>query len=433
MLINSSIALTRKKDGVVLYNKSSSEMHELNNFGALILKRYYEGKEKEQIYQELSEAIHSTPPIVLKKYVEDFELQLFKKSILVRNTLKTKNVFDFVGFDLTYKCNLKCKHCYVSHSATVNELSLRNIFQIIQKISKAGTSHIEYSGGECLCRNDALKIFDITNNLKIPFSFRTNGTLITEKTAKILSRMKYLNVVHISLDGSNEKINSIIRGKGQFQSTIRGIKNLVSQNIHPRIVYTCHKHNLSDMENVIKLCIRLGIRDIYFSPIFFQGKAEKSELLLSVQQSIQMSEDINNFSDKYSREITMPSLMKSLKTFQDLGIKRVGCGLSRNNISISPNGDIFPCRRLSAYPELKIGNILEDSIKEIIKSGRFLLCRNIGVNKIKGCKVCRIKYYCGGGCRESAYKKHGDLYCTDPNCSIYKHNILNILQPNIGS
>ena len=58
-----------------------------------------------------------------------------------------------VHFDLTYRCNERCRHCYLEHESA-GELETPEVVAILQQIRKAGTLFLCFSGGEVFLRQD---------------------------------------------------------------------------------------------------------------------------------------------------------------------------------------------------------------------------------------------------------------------------------------
>lgn len=422
-IINPQIIFNYYDNKLFAFNKSTSELHQLNLLASIILKKYFKGKNRDTICKELSTVPSLKSQANLFNIIKKFELQLIKAAILIHKS-HINNLLSFVGFDLTYNCNLNCKHCYLGNKRNEEQFSTDQVLQSISKLFNVGINLIEYSGGEIFLREDIFTILKYTNKLKIPFSIRSNGTLFNLETANILSKIDFLRMVHISLDGANDKVTSITRGTGQFQEIIKGIKNLVYHGIFPRIVFTCHRYNYNDIENTILLCIKLDIKQFYISPIFYQGNAIKNKMMLSEKQYYHFGTLIDDLSEKYSTKITIPSLKRRMKIFDSYSILKKACGLAQKGFSILPNGDIYPCRRLSEYPELQLGNILESVIGELILSKKYLEYKNFSVDNIEGCMNCSLKYNCGGGCRENAYRQTTRLNGKDPLCKFYYNDIL---------
>lgn len=74
------------------------------------------------------------------------------------------------------------------------------------------------------------------------------------------------------------------------------------------------------------------------------------------------------------------------------------CG--RNNYLVQKNGDVYPCHRGQAVPELKFGNILQDSFEDITKVGTSAIANydNNNLPLHNDCLECNWFHYCNMGC-----------------------------------
>ena len=74
------------------------------------------------------------------------------------------------------------------------------------------------------------------------------------------------------------------------------------------------------------------------------------------------------------------------------------CG--RNNYLVQKNGDVYPCHRGQAVPELKFGNILQDSFEDITKTGTSAIANydNNNLPLHNDCLECNWFHYCNMGC-----------------------------------
>jgi radical SAM protein with 4Fe4S-binding SPASM domain len=84
-------------------------------------------------------------------------------------------------------------------------------------------------------------------------------------------------------------------------------------------------------------------------------------------------------------------------------------------LSVLENGDVIPC----FYSEdLKIGNIKENSLKELwdkMQKSEFYKKLQNPDNLEGKCGVCDIRHLCGG-CRTRAYGLTGSYFGSDPAC-----------------
>jgi len=143
-----------------------------------------------------------------------------------------------VVWDLTYACNLKCKHCYATAGKSLSdELTTEEALELIDRLERLGVTIIAFSGGEPLVRKDVFELTRYASEKGIYTAVATNGTLITEETAK---KMKESGVgyVQISLDGVKETHEAFRGIKGCFDRTVEGIKNAVKAGLFVNVSMT---------------------------------------------------------------------------------------------------------------------------------------------------------------------------------------------------
>lgn len=87
------------------------------------------------------------------------------------------------------------------------------------------------------------------------------------------------------------------------------------------------------------------------------------------------------------------------------------CDYQKERITIKPNGDIVPCGLLINNV---FGNIIKNSdIEKIAKNKNLRKIKNITINEIGECKICKYANLCGGGCRVNSLAEFGDLIHKD--------------------
>ncbi len=347
-----------------------------------------------------------------------------------------------VVWDITYACNLRCKHCYANAGEPLtDELSTEEAKRVIDILDRAGVVTIAWSGGEPLVRPDIYELSRYASDKGIYVAMATNGTLIDEKTAERLweSGVRFLQ---ISLDGASPKTHDEFRGvPGAWERTIRGIKNAVRRGFFVNIATTATKLNYKEIPKIIKLVGELGAQwfMVYnfvptgrgvFIDQFDLSPDEREELLKMLWMNLKdgKSPKVLTTAPQLSRvSLQMEAKEESCKLIfpthfynAELGSKLSsladfigGCGAGRFYFGIWPNGNIRPC----VFFPLKIGNILEigEDFEEWWRNDPVL---NDLRNKDKlqePCGSCHFRYVCGG-CRARAYGYFGDYMAPDPGC-----------------
>lgn len=165
--------------------------------------------------------------------------------------------------NITNRCNLRCKHCFVFREGNPNTSTEKNempaeemIKEIMQYKEKYGIIRMLWMGGEPLLRKDVLEL-----GVKL-FSknvIATNGTLpLINLGSKIIWT--------ISLDGP-EDINDEIRGRGNFRRVIDNLNNLPEDFVGDLqcncVVAKNNEHNFEEIIDVLRK--ETPIRGIVFT------------------------------------------------------------------------------------------------------------------------------------------------------------------------
>ena len=297
---------------------------------------------------------------------------LLKKPRLVK---KLKDFFDYVqkndgkvgiktrGIDLNLNnaCNLRCKYCFTNSPKGdhVKEyLSPKTIGNLADQADDLGYFEFDLQGGELLLRPDLL--FETLEAIK-PERFylylTTNGYNLDEKMAKKLAKYQ-VSRVSVSIDSMDEKVHDEIRGrKESWKRAIEGLKHVQNQGMDPYLNITVGHYNAfnPDFEELLKY-----------------SKDNKYKTLLNVAVPAGMWQKMDDIicDDKdreYLRKIRKEykNLVRNIwNPFDKNQEKILGC-TTVNRLYITPIGDVLVC----PYVHIKIGNIFEKPLKEIVDFG----------------------------------------------------------------
>lgn len=426
----------------------------------MFLKRIYQEKGYFIIYTIINHIckLFNIPRSDIKKMLSN---PLIRKSIL--NVAETVAEFGvskpmvfaeplMVVWNITGRCNLRCKHCYedagVLSKGLPEELSEEEKIKLMEEITKTNIPTFAFAGGEPLMDPSFWKLAEIGKKAGLYMSINTNGTLITEEVAE---RLKDIGFAYygVSLDGSTAEIHDKFRGvNGCFERTLQGIKNLIKVGEADKVCisFTVTKENKNEIPEMIKMRDRLGIRKIVLYNYIPCGRAgfendlsceEREELfelfyddLKSGRECLlstapQFGRYCKQMYEKGYGEYTILGHFSSgsVEKLENLVELIGGCGAGRAYIGIQPDGSITPCVFM---PDVFIGSMRQNG--EIKKEHLLNVWRNSDIlntirdrrnhPEISGCKG---KYFsvCGG-CIARAYAYFGDFLSPDPGCILNK-------------
>ncbi len=173
-----------------------------------------------------------------------------------------------VSFDITYRCNLRCKMCPVWEFGEEydrrQELSADRIGDIAEDLhARFKIAHFRFLGGEPLLRADLPQIIRRVSGFATT-EVTTNGLLLTpERSRQLLDAG--VRQINVSLDGPREN-SEALRGPGVYDTVVENLRTLVritagmgenAPGIKLGNVVT--RENYLRLEEVILLARELGV------------------------------------------------------------------------------------------------------------------------------------------------------------------------------
>ena len=384
------------------------------NLSADIIEKLSEKYEKSDIldtYSELYE-LYNNGQLYTKDEYEKFA------SMMVNSSVKS------MCLNISHDCNLRCEYCFAAKGdfGTGRELMP---FETAKKaidflIEKSGNRHnleVDFFGGEPLMNFDVVKktveyarSIEKEHDKNFRFTITTNGLLLTDDKIDFINR-EMAHVV-LSLDGRkevNDKLRVSPNGRGSYDVIVPKYQKLVAErgdkDYYVRGTFT--QNNLDFTKDIIKMS------DLGFDQLSIEPVVSDTKLDYSIKK-----EDLPRVFEEYetlARE--MIKRKKSGKCFNffhfmidlDQGpcaIKRLrGCSCGNEYIAVTPNGDVYPCHQFVGNEQWEMGNVVENSFNEEIKT-KFA---KTNIYTKEKCKNCWAKFFCSGGCNANSWQYEGDI------------------------
>jgi radical SAM protein with 4Fe4S-binding SPASM domain len=343
--------------------------------------------------------------------------------------MATNEPFDFfVQWHVTEKCNLACRHCY-QDGRRADELSFLEIKKTVAETSDmidawsdaygtAFSRSMNITGGEPLLRPDLFEILAEIKQRKFAVYLLTNGVLLNAKHAAKLAELG-VDGVQVSIEGA-EEVHDTIRGKGSFAASKKGIRHLVDAGLTVTLNVTLSRINVSSLKEVVAFGSRVGARRIGFSRLVPSGKgAALLAQMLGPEQVKELYASLRDVKIDGLELVTGDPVASQMKlpVEGDAGNVAVsGCAAGVSGLTILPNGDVSPCRRMPVV----IGNVRRDSLRELWASSPVLTALRNREQYTGKCGTCNRWALCRG-CRAIAYaysRSSGgnDFLADDPQC-----------------
>lgn len=330
-----------------------------------------------------------------------------------------------IQWHLSDRCNLRCTHCYQpSYRGGEEGLAqwlprLEAFRAFLRPVGQqpAIPSRLTLTGGEPFALDQFPEFLEIVAGLRDEFTFAilTNGTLIDAALARRLRDWSPA-YVQVSIDGS-AATHDAIRGEGNFVRAVSGIRALVAAGIHTVISFTALRSNRHEFPLVARLGRELGVARVWSDRLIPEGQGGRDEvmspaetrdyidLLASAKSQIEVGS--KRVGSKPRTEVT---LSRALQFFAG-GEPIYHCKAGDTLITVMPNGDVYPCRRLP----ISVGNLNQSSLAEIYAGAPLAELRH-PPQQNEDCAHCLYHSLCRGGLRCLAYAMTGDTSRRDPGC-----------------
>jgi MoaA/NifB/PqqE/SkfB family radical SAM enzyme len=323
-----------------------------------------------------------------------------------------------VQLEVTGTCNLKCEFCCQDEGYKYGkeELNLSEIKSVIDQIPRF--TLLTFSGGEPLLRKDIKEIISYALEKKHFCNISTNGVLLDSEIIKLLMQKGFL-AISVSLDGMGQ-IHDKLRGVPQTFEKVKS--NLIAfasikkerKNKFPLldIKTIITDKNIDELVKLYSFCESIGAEfftlsllktnQAQFNPSSLKDDIEDESFYrrgsrrnLESARLISALERLEKLRGK--TKIRFYPRLRSLKELRSFLAGKAGSQVSASaclepwsSFQINASGQAYPCL------SYKVGNIKEQTLKEIWGSPRFVSFRR-RLKKIKlfpscdGCCYLKIR------------------------------------------
>jgi len=247
------------------------------------------------------------------------------------------------------------------------------------------------------------------------YAILSNGTQLTEEVSRELQELKP-KFVQVSIDGSRNAHDKI-RGSGNYDLAVRGIKQLVNKKIPTLISFTASRSNYREFAQVAALGRRLGVTRVWADRMVPYGHTGDRNNVMSRHETMEFVQLMQN--ERQSKWFGTPnvSLGRALQ-FMASGQSPYKCTAGDKLLTVLPNGDVLPCRRMP----IVTGNIFQTRLEAIYQGSEVMkMLRDVTV-PIKGCENCFYNRECRGGLRCLSLAYYEDAFRADPGCWLAARN-----------
>lgn len=263
-------------------------------------------------------------------------------------------------FEVTSKCNLRCKHCYnrSGENKMPDAMTGDDWVAFTKKlVDKGGILEATISGGEPLLLGEKLfELMDILHDDGTVFNLISNGYFFDKKVLDCLQKYRFY-WIQISLDSYSSKLHDEFRGvKGSWERAANAAYRIALSGIPLRIATTVTPRELEYLEKIVQTAINLGAAYLVIGEVMPSGRAfDNDDIFLSREQLNLFYTTTNELIKRYEDKLSILVSSSPRTQLNYFSTEKLDGAIVR------PNGDI----RLDCTCPFVIGNILRDDVEEI--------------------------------------------------------------------
>lgn len=285
----------------------------------------------------------------------------------MKNWVESKGLIYAVHWEMTYRCNEVCIHCYNPGAAheihekpqrNTDELTTQEALHLLEIMAEQGVMRLTLTGGEVTLRKDFLQILARARNLGFMVVIFTNGLKIKDTLLTQIAEL-WPHGIEISIYSHiPEKHDAITGVKGSFERSLQTLRKFRESGIRTTYKTTLMKTTVADYHETRELGIKSAesvILTTMMSP-GVDGKKAPLNHALSFSQLIALSATpesplyVGNQKEGWRKANLNNRKMKP-------------CGAGHASLAVTPDGDIFPCL---AFP-MKLGNIRTTGFEGVVQ------------------------------------------------------------------
>lgn len=311
------------------------------------------------------------------------------------------------SWELTYRCNLRCGHCWVNlpaddRSARARELTLPEIQRITDQVVEAGCLWMLLTGGEVFIRPDFPEIYRYMKRAGLVLTVYSNGTTVTERTADLLAELPPRRV-EISLYGITPGTYEAVTGAPALERCLRGIRLLLDRGVRVKLKSVVTRDNYDEFMAIRRFVrTELGLEEFYYDPNLNHRKVEgrsgdePARYRVPPERVVELDRLIDaETGDELRKFYRGAGALRTTHVFT--------CGAGVNSFHIDPYGRLSTCMMVPGYEyDIRHGSFREgweDYFPTVIGRRR---------ERASRCDTCAIASACDG-CPGWSLLEHGEF------------------------
>jgi mycofactocin biosynthetic radical S-adenosylmethionine protein MftC len=316
-------------------------------------------------------------------------------------------------WELTYACNLACRHCLSSSGRRdPHELTTAEAKAVIDELERMKVFYVNIGGGEPTLRPDFWELVDYATAHHVGVKFSTNGVRITPEVAARLATNDYVDV-QISLDGATAEVNDDVRGAGSFATAVQAMENLGAAGFRGfKLSVVCTRQNLGQLDDFKAIADRYGAQ-LRLTRLRPSGRG--ADVWDELHPTAEQQRELYEWLLTHGEDVLTGDYFFHLAGYGEALPGLNLCGAGRVVCLIDPVGDVYACP-FAIHDEFLAGNIRNDGGFARVWRESTLFHTLREPQSGGACASCSAYDACRGGCMAAKFFTGLPLDGPDPEC-----------------
>lgn len=304
--------------------------------------------------------------------------------------LGEKGYFTSATLELTSRCNLACRYCYVESGG--NDMGTDEVLSTIDRIEDAGTLTLLITGGEIFAREDIVSILrHVASKTFIITHLLSNGTLINDEHIEVLStHRRLIGYIRISFFSHDPVVHDGFTGEvGSFEKALNNAVRLKDRGVEVLLVVNITDENVDTLQETKRFFREKGFR-------ITEGITKAASPHWDKKEFDGLTSKV--FYERYFKQFSRDEVVHKfngnpkpdLPPVKDLPL----CQRLFSTIAIRSDGSIVPC---ISFRNHTVSNVVTDKrpLQEILRTSPLVQeLRSLHIAQVGECGSCEFNDKC---------------------------------------
>ena len=328
---------------------------------------------------------------------------------------------------LTANCNMRCRYCYVQQNPLVMTTAVARSAIDMAALQKKPCGIVFFGGEPLLCRDLIYETVDYaehiaaTQDTKFYFKITTNGLLLDSDFLRFADTHNiFIALSHDGVKEAHDKNRVLPDGRGTFDLLSPKIDMLLEKRPYSPVLMTIDPSVIKRYADSVAYLYDRGFRYLICS-LNYAGPWNEGTMRELRSQYLKLARFYRTHTLREEKFYLSPFEVKLASHIRGGDTCAERCELGRRQISVGPDGRLFPCVQFVGDDALCIGNVANG-----IDESRRDRLYHINEAERDTCASCSIRKRCNHHCACLNRQVTGSLTEVAPSLCAHERILLPI-------